>query len=205
MGNFQPGDNVLAIRLANANAAAKAGMSEKGMMRPDARDVINNADNSLADPYNGQFPWVVPGLSAIQIHAQASVVAPAYGTQVLITSFQCPQAMEAVINMIVMEYDGSGYVPGSGSLTFTVDINRPLGATVQGYNPPGWGSITTQLGSTVPGDPFPIPAGIRLSERDTIRIKATTAASLGIGAPNYITGILLGWYYPVKLATPIRG
>jgi len=81
-----------------------------------------------------------------------------------------------------------------------VDINRPLGATLQGYNPPFFGQINTELGSFQ--IPFPIPSGIRLTERDTIRIKVTTAAPTPVGAPNYITGMLLGWYYPVKLAFP---
>lgn len=201
MPKFNPGDTVAALRLASGTQAP--GVKGLGMLKPDATDLRNNVGNSLADPYNGQFPWAIPPVAEQQIFQLASVAAPAYGTQVLLVSFQVPQAMEAVINHILLEYDGSGYTIGSGAITFSVDINRPLGATTQGYNPPGWGSITTQLGQAI-YHPWPIPGGIRLSERDTIRIKATTANPLGIGAPNYITAALIGWYYPIKLAFPNR-
>lgn len=184
-----------------ALAKLSAQTTGKGVMRPDARDVINNAGNSLANPYNGDYPWVTPPLAATQISRRNTIAAPAYATQALIISFQVPQAMQAVITHIICKYDGSGFVQGSGSVVWTVDINRPLGATVQGYNPPDFGSIITQLGDFLTF-PFPIPSGIRLNERDTIRLKVTTAAPVGIGAPNYITGAFLGWYYPVKLAFP---
>jgi hypothetical protein len=197
---LSPGDTAAVIRL--QGGASKQSVTEKGVMRPDARDVINNAGNSLADPYHGNYPWVVPPPVEQQIHQQSAVAAPAYGTQIQLVSFQVPQAMEAVITHVVFEYDGTGFTPGSGAAIWSIDINRPLGATAQGYNPPGWGQILTQLGNFGNGLPFPIPGGIRLSERDTIRIKVTTANPLGIGAPNYFNTALLGWYYPVKLAFP---
>src|SRR5208337_1778726 len=175
--------------------------SEKGTLRPDARDLFNNEGNSLANPYNGQFPWVTPPQSATQISRRNTIAAPAYAAQAQIVSFQVPQAMEAVITHVICKYDGSGFLQGSGSVVWSIDINRPLGAAQQGYNPPDFGSIITQLGDFLIF-PFPIPGGIRLYERDTIRFKVTTAAPVGIGAPNYITAMLLGWYYPVKLAFP---
>jgi hypothetical protein len=192
------GDTVAAFRLSSGKS--NYGTTEKGVTRPDARDLINNAGNSLANPYSGNFPWVVPPLSAISISARGTEPAPANGTQIQLASFQVPQAMEAVIGAIVCTVSGFTFDQGSGQVIWTVDINRPLGATTVGYNPPFFGSIVTELGSLV--IPFPIPSGIRLTERDTIRIKVTTAAPAPVGAPNYITGMLLGWYYPTKLAFP---
>jgi hypothetical protein len=192
------GDTVAAFRLSSGKS--NYGTTEKGVMRPDARDLVNNAGNSLANPYNGNFPWVVPPQSAISISARGSVVAPANGTQVQICSFTVPQAMEAVINFIVCKVQGFTFDEGSGQITWTVDIDRPLGSTTVGYNPPFFGSITTELGSLQ--IPFPIPSGIRLSERLTIRLKVTTTAPVPVGAPNYIIGMLIGWYYPTKLAFP---
>lgn len=202
--NPSPGDRVALLRLGSSRQ--QSGPSEKGVMRPDARDLINNAGNSLANPYSGQFPWVVPPLSAISISARGTSAAPANGTQIILgtapnlAQFTVPDAMEAAITHIVCVVSGFTFDPGTTEVVWSVDINRPLGATNLGYNPPFFGSINTELGSFQ--IPFPIPSGIRLNERDTIRIKVTTAAPTPVGAPNYITGMLIGWYYPTKLAFP---
>lgn len=200
-----PGDTIAAFRL-SSGSSRQSGPTEKGVMRPDARDLINNAGNSLANPYNGNYPWVVPPQSAIAISARGTSPNPANGTQIIlgtapdVAQFIVPQAMEAVITAIVCAVTGFSFDPGTAEVVWTVDINRPLGATQQGYNPPFFGQINTTLGSFQ--IPFPIPGGIRLHERDTIRVKVTTAAPTPVGAPNYITAMLLGWYYPTKLAFP---
>lgn len=198
------GDTVAALRLGKGGQNTS---TEKGETRPDARDIFNNQGGSLANPYNGQFPWVTPPQSATQINRRGSIAAPANGVQALVTSFQVPQAMEAVITKVVCKGvfgSPSPFVDGSGSIVWSIDVDRPLGATTQGYNPPDFGSIVEQLGDNALGLPYPIPGGIRLGERQTIRFKVTTAAPIPQGAPNYIICIFLGWYYPVKLAFPIR-
>jgi hypothetical protein len=201
--NLTKGDTAALIRLSGGRN--QSGPSEKGVMRPDARDLINNAGNSLANPYNGNYPWVIPPPSETPISARGTLPAPANGTQIVLVSFQVPQAMEAVITDIVCQVDGFTFDEGSGEVVWTVDINRPLGSTTNGYNPPFFGTINTELGDYRRGLPFPIRGGIRLSERDTIRVKVTTAAPVPVGPPNVITAMLLGWYYPVKLAFPIQG
>jgi hypothetical protein len=199
MTTLKTGDNVLALRTASS---ASGVTTKKGMVRPDARDLYNNVGGSLADPYYGNYPWIYPPAEAILINRRATIAAPAYATQVQIVEFDVPQAMQAVITHLVCKFDGSGFVQGSGAVTWTVDINRPLGGggAQLGYSPPDLAVIITQLGDFVSGLPWPIPGGIRLSERDQLRMKVTTAAPVGIGAPNYITGIFLGWYWPARLA-----
>lgn len=200
---IKPGDTIAALRLSSGSTSSQPVTGGKGVLRPDARDLINNAGNSLANPYNGNYPWVVPPPAETPVSARGTIAAPAYGVQALVASFQVPQAMEAVITSILCSFDGSGFIQGSGAIVWSIDINRPLGATQQGYSPPYFGSIITQLGSLTMGA-WAIPGGLRLSERDTIRFKVTTGAPVGIGAPNYITCMLQGWYYPVKLASPLR-
>ena len=73
--------------------------------------------------------------------------------------------MEAVITKVVCKGvfgSPSPFVDGSGSIVWSIDVDRPLGATTQGYNPPDFGSIVEQLGDNALGLPYPIPGGIRL-------------------------------------------
>ena len=35
-------------------------VTKKGVMRPDARDLIDNVGGRMSDPYQGNYPWVYP-------------------------------------------------------------------------------------------------------------------------------------------------
>ena len=198
--NFNAGDTVAALRLVKGSPQT----THKGIMRPDARDLKNNVGGTLADPYYGNYPWIYPPPEAIPINRRGSIPAPGYGVQTLVTSFQVPQAMEAVITHIVFLTTDTSFVEGSGTMIGVIDINRPLGAggAQLGYSPPDFSQILTTLGTLQ--IPWPVPGGIRLSERDTIRFKVTTAAPLGIGAPFFISGFFLGWYWPSRLQFPTK-
>jgi hypothetical protein len=175
--------------------------SSHGIVRPDARDVFDNEGVSRADPFAGrQYPWVTPPPGFVEINQVGSIAAPANGTQALVTSFTVPQAMNAIIVAILNQFTGAdaGGNSGSGAIVWVIDINRPLAAAGVGYNPPGFGSITSQRGSLAQG-PWPIPGGIYLAERDIIRYKITTAAPVGVAAPNYTTCAFLGWMWPARL------
>jgi hypothetical protein len=198
---LKPGDNVAAVRLGSGGSNVR---TEKGIMRPDARDLRNNVGGALSDPYYGNYPWIFPPPERITINRRGTIPSPAYGVQALVTSLQVPQAMQGVIDHVVCKFDGSGFQSGSGAVTWVIDINNPLGANL-GYSPPDFSNITIQLGDFVNGLPWPIPGGIPLSERDTIRFKVTTVNPAGIGAPNLITCIFLGWYWPSRLQFPSMG
>lgn len=197
--NFNAGDKVVAFRVGTGSQQS----THKGIMRPDARDLKNNVGGTLADPYYGNYPWIYPPPEAILINRRNSIAAPGYGVQTLITSFQVPQAMEAVINAIVFQTNDTTFVEGSGTMTGVIDINRPLGAggAQLGYSPPDFSQILTTLGTLQ--IPWPVPGGIRLSERDTIRFKVLDTAG-GIGAPYFISGFFLGWYWPSRLQFPTK-
>ncbi len=172
-----------------------------GNLRPDARDLTNNSGNTLLQPYKPPYPWVDPPYGAILINRRATIPAPANGTQALITSFQCPQAMEGVILFCMNVFSGADAQgnAGSGNVTWSIDVNIPLNATNSvGYAPPDFATITNQLGSFANG-PWPIPGGIFIRDSDTIRYKVKTTAPVGVGAPNFVTGMLLGYYWPMYL------
>jgi len=197
------GDKTAAAMLGQTSGTSNI-TTKKGIMRPDARDLRNNVGGTLADPYYGNYPWIYPPPEAIPINRRATIASPAYGVQAQVTSFQVPQAMQAVIEKIVCKFDGAGFIQGSGTITWVIDINRPLGAggALLGYSPPDFSSITTQLGDFINGFPWPVPGGIRLTERDTIRFKVTTGAPVGIGSPNLVTCMFLGWFWPSRLQFP---
>lgn len=179
-------------------------MSTRSIIRPDARDLFDNSGISRAGLFqNMRAPWIDPPPGFQIINRRGTIAAPAVATQALITSFQCPQAMEAVIVAVMNVFFGNDAAGnnGSGTVTWQIDIDKPgLGsAATGGYFPPDFGSITTQLGSLVNG-PWPVPGGIRLTERDTIRYKVTTSGAVGVGAPNFITAAFLGWYWPARLS-----
>lgn len=197
---LKTGDRVAALRLPSAESGGNV-VTKKGIMRPDARDLLNNVGGRLSDPYEGNYPWVNPPPQRTPINRRGTIPSPAYGAQQLVTEFDVPQAMQAVITHVVCKFDGAGFIQGSGDITWVIDINNPLGANL-GYSPPDFSNILIQLGDFVNGQPWPIPGGIALSERDQLRFKVTTNAVVGIGAPNYITCIFLGWYWPSRLAFP---
>jgi hypothetical protein len=180
-----------------------AAVLERGIVRPDARDVFDNQGISRADPYSGRgYPWVNAPPGYVLINRRGSIAAPANGTQALVVTFTVPQAMEAVVLFVLNVFFGSdnGGNNGSGSIVWVIDVNRPLGAagTGLGYVPPDFGNIVTQLGSLTQG-PWPVPGGIHLNERDVINYKVTTTAPVGVGAPNFVTCALCGWMWPARL------
>ena len=173
------------------------------LLRPDARDIVNNDGNPRSDPYAGRrYPWVDPPPSAVPLNRRGTIFAPANTVQTLVASFTVPQAMEAVITHVVAFFSGNGFnqgqaTTGVGNITWVIDINNPLGAA-SGYPATDFGSITTALG-TPAGFPWPIPGGIRLSEQDTIRFKVETFAPVQVGTPAYIFCAFLGWFWPSRL------
>ena len=180
---------------------------QKGVLRPDGRDIYDNSGVSRADPYGGRsFPWVVPPPGYVIINRRGTIPAPVNGVQTLVTSFTVPAAMNAIILYVLNQFSGTdaGGNVGSGTVNYVIDINRPLGTLGAGigYSPPDFSTIVTQLGSITQGAPFPIPGGIYLNEQDTIRYKVTTTAPAGVGAPNFITCMLLGWMWPARLPAP---
>lgn len=176
------------------------GQSSTGILRPDARDVFTDVGNALADPFAGRvYPWVNPPPGFVLINRRATIPAPANGVQTQITSFTCPQAMNAIITHVLNVFTGTDVLgnSGSGKITWVIDINRPLGA-VTGFAPPDFASITTQLGS-VSNFPWPVPGGIYLDEQMVIRYKVTTLAPVGVGGNNFVTAMFLGWMWPSRL------
>lgn len=147
------------------------------------------------------YPWVEMPPGAVPFSARGSIAAPAYGSanQAVVASFPCPRNFAGVLQYILNVYTGSGYVEGSGSVSWVIDVNTPLsglGVTPIGYGLSDYQNIVTTLGSLANG-PFPIAGGVFFRDGDFLRYKVTTAAPVGVGAPNFCHAMLIGWIWPL--------
>jgi hypothetical protein len=182
------------------------GVVSRSIVRPDARDLYDNSGVSRAGLYrNLRAPWIDPPPGWVLVNRRGSISAPAINTLTLITSFQVPIAMNAIILAVMNVFFGNDAAGnnGSGTITWTIDVNRPIAPASNqlGYSPPDFSAIITQLGSLTQG-PWPVPGGILLNEQDFIRYKVTTSGAVGVGAPNFITAAFLGWMWPARLPVP---
>jgi len=146
--------------------------------------------------------WLGPQRHAIRITAigpdgdGTGVAVPAVNSQVIIASYTVPDGFQGLISDIVADYDGGGFVRGRRDALFTLDVNIPLGSNPpQGTPVQGFGSFATTLGSPIYG-PWPLRRNEVVNSLDIIRLKATNV-NLVAGGPNYFTGIILGWIWPL--------
>lgn len=151
--------------------------------------------------WEAPYPWTKEGrpFGAVSFSARDSIAAPALATQTLVCSYTVPQGMWGVFTSFLCRYIGSGFVEGSGDITYAIDINKPISVTLtSGHSVPYYGNIITNLGSFEDG-PWPIDGHVILRDGDELRLKVTiNNAAIGVGAPNYVHGALNGWVWDAK-------
>ena len=143
------------------------------------------------------YPWIFPPKESRLIRASATIPAPAPGVQTLVLAGQVPSGYWFVWSHILQVYTGAGFVPGSGSITWSVDINVPIGtATPQGMPVQGLINEVVPLGSLTAG-PWAMDEPEILVPGDTLRSKVITTIAIPSGAPNFFTSMFLGFILPV--------
>ncbi len=159
---------------------------------------VNNLQrlaNSARVPDEWPFPWLQQAADGRQFNQQGSQPAPVFGTQLTIVEYEIPEGFNACIHSIMRAFIGGGFVEGSGSILWTLDVNRELGALpIIGYDVPSYAFNTFSMGNPIQG-PWKLPGPICI-ESGIIRLKATSVSDIGTGVPNYMVGALLGWIYP---------
>lgn len=127
-----------------------------------------------------------------------STVPVVYGTQVQLLQFQAKANWFFLAAGIVLSFTGAGQPPNPGDVSYTVDIDRPLGDAAAGFVEKNYGNVPFPLGSFDRGLIWPVEFEHRNTE--VIRIKATPVANMGLGATNFFTACLFGWTWPESRA-----
>jgi hypothetical protein len=139
------------------------------------------------------IPWI-----AEPVFASGFVVPLDYGpaNQLIIVTYTVPRGYSALICGLVLGYVG-GTTALPGQLLFSVDVNNPNPAAVSpapGYQEKDYGAVPFQLGSLVPGDPWPVE--FKHDQGEQIRIKGQAVNTVPVGAGNFLYGALLGFQWP---------
>lgn len=143
--------------------------------------------------------WGVPIPSTARpVFAFGFVTAPAVGAanQVIIASYEVKRGFTAVICGLVLGYVGGGGPALPGQVLYTVDVDNPNAVPVPGigYTEKDYSLVPFQLGSFVPGDPWPVE--FLHDELAFIRIKGQTVGGLPVGPGNFLYGALVGFQWP---------
>jgi hypothetical protein len=151
--------------------------------------------NSARTPTEWPFPWLQEAADGRHFNEQGSIEAPALGVQGTILEYEIPDGFSAAIHSIMRAYIGSGFIEGSGSILWDLDVDRELGALpIIGYTVPSYAFNKFSLGNPIQG-PWKLPGPI-IIDSGIIRLKATSISDISVGAPNYMVGAILGWIYP---------
>jgi hypothetical protein len=143
------------------------------------------------------YPWCHMPSNGRAFNKRGAVEAPAYdaANQVVIATLVVPAGYRGVLRKVFTGYSGTGYAVGSGFVVWDIDINTPLGVVGGGYSLPDFAAMTLPLGGVA--YPWPLEGGWLLSEGDTVRVKAYTVSTVGVGPGAVVFGGLIGWLWPV--------
>jgi hypothetical protein len=138
------------------------------------------------------YPWIVPPKDAKPERLAASIPAPVANVVTELWNFQVPDGFWFVFDRLAFLATVAGYVDGSGSLFFILDVNSPIGNPSPMARPIA--KFTRQVGEL--SEPQQV-GPVQLYQGDTLRAKVLSVdGTLGVGLPNVIHGIVEGWIFP---------
>jgi hypothetical protein len=133
-------------------------------------------------------------LSAFQVPG------PAFnGLDTVVLQMRVPLGYDGVISDVVFSFGGSGFIEGSGDITWRLAADYlPAGGgstdVTGGRYLRDMGNVTTSLGSLV--QPSPVPrGGLRIYSNDLVTIICNIAVAATAANGNIITSIS-GWTWP---------
>ena len=162
----------------------------------------SNGAPNLSIPQNMMRDWAESRLTpfglkipkfAVPVTALGYAQPAVYGDQVLLCQYQFKAGWYGIITGLVVGFQGSGPAPLPGDVSWAVDIDRPLGAT-SGYSEKDYGAVPFSLGDLVNGPVWPVE--FRHSNGETIYLKGTPVANVGLGAGQWFVGAMVGFEWP---------
>lgn len=151
-------------------------------------------DTDNAAPYF----WREPRAFSQAVPRIKSIATPAVGVVTEILSVKVPAGFNFILAGILHGFSpavgGVVWVPGDGSLLFTVDVDVPVGATaVSGYGLPDMSAMAEPRGSLEQG-PFPVDGYNVFGPYQTLRYKVITTAAIPVAGGNFVFAGLCGWF-----------
>ncbi len=149
-----------------------------------------SSESLLCEKY---YPWSVPPKDRIPVLVKNTVPAPAANMLTELWSYEVPDGFWFVYDHLLFFATVAGYIQGSGSLIFTLDVNTP---TVGPALPVGrpLAQFTTNVGEL--GEMVQV-APVQLYQGDILRAKVNIVDNtLGVGLPNVIHAAVEGWLFP---------
>jgi hypothetical protein len=170
-------------------------MSAAGVMSPnESQKLMRDVINSRSVPSGYKVPW---SANPVQVLGAFTPVAYGAASQVLIVEYQVKVNWVALFTGLVLGWQASGGpAPLPGDLIYTIDIDKPLGATGVGYTEKDFAAVQLPLGSVVPGLPWPVQ--LLHSSGEHLRVKgyATANVPVGVGSGSFLVAALLGFTWP---------
>lgn len=155
-------------------------------MTPTLSD-FQTRGRDFQDDRKTQYGFRVPNF-ADPVTAFGTIATAGMGNSVVIVTYVVKANWYALIEGIVFGYSAGAL--NVGDVTFTVDVDRPLGST-SGFSEKDYGAVPFALGAFVNGPVW--PCCFRRRNRETLRVKALD--NIGVGAGKF-QAALIGWTWP---------
>ena len=167
-----------------------------GISQIEAADQKRQREENRSEwPYKHIFP--PPNSTPVNEITRGTLpVVGAIGATVVALSYRVPSGSRFFLTGIIQNVYGS--TPNPGAITWTVDVNRPVGiADTQGMGVQGLIAVPIPLGSFAYGVIWEFKRAYEFEPLDFLQSKATNVSSGGVGPGNALISAFLGYRIPV--------
>lgn len=153
-------------------------------------------DMRRADPVSG--PSLSPSKNAIDVYVSSSIAAPAPTVLTVLLAYQVPSGHQFALTGVMWGFEGppGGFVPGSGDIIWTLDVNNPLtpsALAIAGRYLQGFGAELVPIGS------YEIPWRFSrpriLAPSDLLQLKVLTTVAIAQNS-GYFNSRFIGYLWP---------